>query len=337
MNQKTTQSLALDGFVALAAGLASALAFILSARGASGALTFGTFAPLPLVIGALAFSLWGAVVSSIAGAALLFVLFKPGDQLAIGFLLSVAIPGLVAAAAALLAPVTASADRAPRWTVMAIAFSVAAIVAGALLTAAHMAGGFDKAGDLLTQRFLPLVRTMTAGQALPYGVSEEQLARAFVRSLPAMMTLTAVATFSLNVYAAGRIAALSQRLPRPFPDIARDLTLPPALAALFVIAGALTLTGGLRGVLASIVTGALGMAFAMQGLAYVHFVTRGSSARFAILLAIYLAIFALQLLPLTVIALLGLADCIFLLRKRKANNSSSDTEDKGENHGSDSA
>jgi hypothetical protein len=58
------------------------------------------------------------------------------------------------------------------------------------------------------------------------------------------------------------------------------------------------------------------MAFALQGLAAIHDRTRGKSGRSFILSALYVLIFVTQGILMVALALFGIADTVFGLRRR---------------------
>ena len=90
------------------------------------------------------------------------------------------------------------------------------------------------------------------------------------------------------------------------------------MAFVFAAAVAISLFDGLIGLLGAVVAAALGMAFALQGLAVVHDLSRGSKLRLPFLSAIYASLVLLMPWPLALFALIGLAEAGFSLRDRKA-------------------
>jgi hypothetical protein len=78
--------------------------------------------------------------------------------------------------------------------------------------------------------------------------------------------------------------------------------------------------GGLPGVISGTIAAALAMAFALQGLAVIHDISRGWKYRTLLLGLIYIGL--LLLAPpwlLLAFAIIGLVESIFLLRDRKQN------------------
>ena len=87
-----------------------------------------------------------------------------------------------------------------------------------------------------------------------------------------------------------------------------------ALAAFAMASLACALPGVIR-VIASAAAVALGVAFAMQGLAALHRLTRGLAARPGLLAGLYTLIFILFPLPLIIVAGVGVADNVKPLRR----------------------
>jgi hypothetical protein len=120
----------------------------------------------------------------------------------------------------------------------------------------------------------------------------------------------------INIWLAARIVKVSGRLQRPWPDLAM-LTLPssaPALLAASVVGAFLP---DLIGIFSRLFAASLLMAFALQGFAVLHAVTRGMDSRYFLLAAAYVASFVVIYLLLAVV-LLGLAEAFFNIRARVA-------------------
>jgi hypothetical protein len=123
--------------------------------------------------------------------------------------------------------------------------------------------------------------------------------------------------FLANLWLAGRVAQTSNRLRRPWPDIAQQLALPRPLAVALAAALGLCFIKSWLGTLALIATATLVVVYALQGLAVVHYLSRGSRWRGLILSCIYAVLILFIPWPLALFALLGLADMGFSLRERK--------------------
>jgi hypothetical protein len=119
--------------------------------------------------------------------------------------------------------------------------------------------------------------------------------------------------YALNFYLAGRVAMVSGRLKRPWPDFAA-LRFPKHTPTAFAIALFVWFLPGMLGMIGGIVSGALIIAYALMGLAILHGVTRPLGDRIVILSAVYLIL--LVFWPASVLlAVFGVADSIFDFRK----------------------
>lgn len=123
-----------------------------------------------------------------------------------------------------------------------------------------------------------------------------------------MMTLT------LNLWLAGKIAATSGRLHRPWPDL-KTAELPPMTLVVLSVAMALCFVGGLAALFAQIATAALMMAYAFTGFAVLHTLTLTMKSR-AIWLSCTYAIVVVFGWPVLAMIVLGLADAVFGFRQR---------------------
>ena len=148
------------------------------------------------------------------------------------------------------------------------------------------------------------------------GMSSAELASFFLRSILPQMAAWGCLMLSINMWVAGKVAQSSQRLKRPWPDVAMELRLPQWFAAVLALAMVATLSGGLTRMIAAIIVAALGMAFALQGFAVLHAVTRGARNRTMNLTLTYVLNIVLFPIPLVITALLGVADNFLNLRGR---------------------
>jgi hypothetical protein len=131
-------------------------------------------------------------------------------------------------------------------------------------------------------------------------------------AVAASLTLVTV----LNLWLAGRIVKISQRLSRPWPRIS-DMRFPSFAPALLGAAVAGSFLPDLIGLSVSAVAASLMIAHVLLGLAFIHAVTVGLSARGFILGSVYAAIVLFSWpirWPLLVIGLLGITDALFDLR-----------------------
>lgn len=299
--------------VALGAGIASALLFVVSAKGTTAAALIAYFTALPIMIAGLGFGhvlgLTGAVLA--AGGVSLAL----GPVLGVFYALCFALPGWWLSYLALLAQPTgtpALGAAALTWypvgrlVTWAAALAIAAVLAlGAAVLVRY--GGFEPATHSLARRL---------DVAIEQTSSSPGTALFFVRILPLAMAASLFLMLSVNLWLAGRITRVSERLRRPWPEVPEGLRLPGAAAGLFIVALLPAAFGGPIGTAAGVVAAALGLAFALQGLGAAHVLTRGFRGRGSILALIYIVTLAM---PVAVVALclLGLVDCLFSLRNRR--------------------
>ncbi len=144
--------------------------------------------------------------------------------------------------------------------------------------------------------------------------STKRMIDLLVTLMPLAAAVLATVTNSMNLYLAGRVVKVSNRLRRPWPDLS-DIRFPAAAHAAFATALVVSFLPGLIGSVGGVIAAALMMAYGLLGLAVVHAITRASSGRTLILTGTYLAIFLIGW-PIIVLTLLGVADAIFDFRGR---------------------
>lgn len=308
-----------SALVAAAAGLAAALLFVLAARASLATVILGYFAPMPVMIAALGYGLTFGGAAVAVGAAFIAALFHPA--LGLLFILAIGAPAILIAAAALLAPTgdeRRGRDFAPTAAILTSALVAAISIAGGLAYFAWRLGGFDTLLATAVKEGQPLVEAMLKDSKTSGAIDVARLTRYLVMVAPVGIAASQILTMTINLYLAGRVSLISGNLPRRWPSIADDLSIPPLFGALFAAACGLTFLGGLSGVVAAIVAAVFGMAFALQGLAVAHVYTRGVGARAAMLFTLYGLIALLPPWPFLFLALVGLADAAFHLRARRS-------------------
>ncbi len=137
---------------------------------------------------------------------------------------------------------------------------------------------------------------------------------AMLRLVPAAAGMLAMLTLTLNVWLAGRIALISGRLRRPWPDL-KSAALPPLALLAFGIAIGLGFSGGLVAMLAQTAAAVLIIVYALIGFAVIHTLTSALKYR-GIWLCCSYAIMTVTVWPILAVVLLGLADSLFGLRRR---------------------
>jgi hypothetical protein len=90
---------------------------------------------------------------------------------------------------------------------------------------------------------------------------------------------------------------------------------PPATPLILVLAMGAGFLPGIGGMIGAAFAGTLFLAYVLLGLAVVHYVTRGQTWRPFALMALYGALFVANPVASLAIALLGLADSIWPIRR----------------------
>lgn len=317
------------------AGAASAILFSLIGKGTAFAISLAYLSPLPLMIAMIGFGLaagLGAGALACLGVGLVAVL-QSGDLLnagasALTFAAALAAPSLWLAFLALRdvgpgpstpssPPATASAPAFEKIMSSVVVCSAAvAVGAGAFVAARH--GGFEAALARAVAILQPTLESAVGEAQLPDGVDLGRVARAIALAAPPAIAASTLLMLLVNLWLAARVAQKSAQAPRRWPDVPSGLRLPRICAPILAGALATAFLGGPVGVIAATIAAALVMGFALQGLAAIHYLTRGHKHRPLALGLLYLALFALAppwlLIPC---AALGVADSLFGLRARK--------------------
>ena len=309
--------------VAIGAGCAAALLFVVSAQTSVLAMTLAYLAPLPIMIATLGWGLDVGAVSAGISVTALAVLAEPLS--ASMFAASVAGPAWALAAFAI-TPVAryfkARKSEAPAHasvSAVVLLASLVGIVAGAsaLTIIIVVYGGYRAAAHQVAAALAALAAD--AFESSPEGTSAREFAETAIRYGPAAIAGSTLLMLCINLYGAARAVQLSHRLSRPWPDLPNSLFLPWPVAVLFVMCVAAGY--GLpepAGQYFSIGAGGLGGALVMQGLSVAHALSRGLAMRPVMLTALYACCLLRAKYTLPVVAGLGLVDSFVRLRSRAA-------------------
>ena len=312
--------------LALGAGMASALLFVVLVQGTMLAMSLAYLAPLPLMIATL---VWGADVGLIAMTVACAIVAGGVDpSAAIEFGLTIALPSWALASIARLKDLRlrrhldpATALRADPGALVLIAAGFGALVSlGALVAMIVTFGGYGKGVAAFAEKVQPaLEEALTEASSLPDGVSLADVARMVVKYAPAAIAFSSALMYMLNLYAAARTAQVSQRLDRVWPDIPNRLHVPIAVAAPALLAAAVWfLAPEPFSPFASIFVAAFGLVYVLQGLAALHALSRKLPARPALIAALYLACLIAPRWVLPAIAAIGFIESFARLRARAA-------------------
>ncbi len=299
--------------IALGAGVTSALLFIVTSTGTSAALVLAYLAPLPLMIAGLGFTHVAGGLAALVGGGTVGIALGPVPGVI--FLVILGLPAWYLARIAMLGrPVSAGTTGgvpAIEWFPVAqLILRISALAAGPVLLACLVVvwrfGGYQPALTALSARLSALFGRDT----LPGDFRVVDL----VKIAPVAMAASSVVMLSFNLWLAGRVVRISERLSRPWPDLPDSIRMPRGAVVGFAALLGGTLLPGPFGLAAAVLAAALGMAFVFEGLAAAHVLTRGFSARRATLAAIYLTVVFLMPWPLFALVLLGCIDCLASLR-----------------------
>jgi hypothetical protein len=307
--------------VGLGAGLVSALLFAVVVTGSPLAVGLSLVAPLPVLIASLGWSHRAGLVAAAAGGVVTALAFRPAAGLA--FALGWALPAWWLAFLALLGrPRTEGGlDWYPLGPML---LWIAATAAGITVLAVMALGSGDYGAyrdgmHRTLEAFLrvePGVEGRAPLPAPPPGLSTAEIIDGFIAAFPAFLASSFALILTLNLWLAARTVAISGRLPRPWPLIPE--TAMPRAALLALGAGtAAALLPGFVGAAGLAALGALGVGFALQGLALLHDVSRGRSGRGLVLGAAYAFALFFTYVALPVLALAGIADSALSLRERR--------------------
>ena len=279
-------------------------------QGSPQAFALGLIAPLPLMISTLGYGLYVSIAAALAGAALVAWL-QP--LLSLVFLLTTATPSLVLGALA--RHRRADGSQFAPGLLLAAAVGLAILGSWTMMVMVGLSyGTLESAVTQITGGLEQVLKTVEGSDVVPEGVPVSDFVRMLVVSAPAIMSFWSVLVFAMNLWLAGRVVLISGRLERPWPDVPGALRLPPVALILFAASTLACLLPGVWRVVAATAAVAFGVAFALQGLAAIHRITRGRNSRAGLLSALYALILILFPLPLFIAVGVGIADQVRPLR-----------------------
>jgi uncharacterized membrane protein len=188
------------------------------------------------------------------------------------------------------------------------------IIAAGVISTGGDFSAFDQNARAVSEAFVNTQFTTSGPDALD-AETREELVSIFARLTPFLSAQGFATVLALYLWAAARIVQASKRLPRPWPSVP-ELVMPRSAGLILVGALVVASFDGFIGALGMALSGAFLMAFALQGLAAIHDRTRGKSGRSFILSALYVLIFITQGILMVALALFGIADTVFGLRRR---------------------
>jgi len=312
--------------IGIGAGAAAALLFASVMSGSPLSVVLFYLAPLPILIAALGWSHYAALVAAIAAAASLAAVFN--STLFIAFLIGIGLPAWWLGYLALLARPVEGAPDGMEWYPTGHLVVWAAILGAAAVSAGMLYFGTDEASFRASlrgflERMLAAAERMGADTPMPMPPQADRgrVLDVLVAILPPTAAVFTAATNMLNLWLASRITRISGRLNRP-PSALADMRFPfyaPALIGMAFIASFLP---GMLGQFGVVLTGTMLLAYGLLGLAVMHAITRGMGSRPFALGGLYAAVIVFGW-PILLLSMLGLADTAFDLRGRVAARKSS--------------
>jgi hypothetical protein len=303
--------------IGIGAGAAAALLFASVASGSPLSVLLFYLAPLPILIAAMGWSHWAALIAAVVAATSLAALF--GSFFFIAFLIGIGLPAWWLGYLALLArPASVPTADGLEWYPVGHVVFWAAIISGAIVILGILNLGTDEASfrAALHRSIERVVRIGAAAGSDSAPALSDRVLDIMVTILPVAAAVLSTLTSIINIGLAARIVKISGRLPRPWPDISamRFPSYAPMVAGVAVIG---TFVSGIMGMMSSAMMASVLMAYAVLGFAVLHAITRGSASRPFVLGGAYAAV-VMFFWPALVLSMLGLADTMFDFRSRAA-------------------
>jgi hypothetical protein len=303
--------------IGIGAGAAAALLFASVASGSPLSVLLFYLAPLPILIAAMGWSHWAALIAAVVAATSLAALF--GSFFFIAFLIGIGLPAWWLGYLALLArPASVPTADGLEWYPVGHVVFWAAIISGAIVILGMLNLGTDEASfrAALHRSIERVVRIGAAAGSDSAPALSDRVLDIMVTILPVAAAVLSTLTSIINIGLAARIVKISGRLPRPWPDISamRFPSYAPMVAGVAVIG---TFVSGIMGMMSSAMMASVLMAYAVLGFAVLHAITRGSASRPFVLGGAYAAV-VMFFWPALVLSMLGLADTMFDFRSRAA-------------------
>jgi len=305
------------GLIGLAAGAASALLFASIASGVPLSLALANLAQLPIMIAAIGWTHYAAIVAVLFASAGLALLL--GGTVGAAFLIGIGLPAWWIGYLALLARPAPGADPASiEWYPVGRIVVWTAISAAAVVLVSMLRHGFDAASIQagLRRESERLLRILAALLGLPSVKDPGRLLDVLVPIVPPIKAIGLTMTTLLNFWLAALIVRVSGRLKRPWPAIAQ-MTFPPFAPTVLAIAVGGTFLPDLIGLASGVFTASLLLAYALLGFAVMHAITIGVGGRHFMLAGLYLTV-GLFGWPIVLMALVGLIETMLALRARHA-------------------
>ncbi len=300
--------------IGIGAGAATALLFASVASGSLISVLLFYLAPLPILIAALGWSHWAALIAAVFASAGLATVF--GSFMFAAFLFGIGLPAWWLGYLTLLGrPTGQPAPNDMEWYPPGHLVVWAAILGALIVTAAliNFGSGEDGFRAALRNGLERMLKFQARKGPMP---DINRLVDFLVLALPPAAAVLTTIVNVLNLWLAGRIVAMSGRLKRPQPDLP-SMQFPSYAPLLTGAAIAASFLPGMIGTAAGVLAAAMLMAYAMLGFAVLHHITRGMNGRVFMLGGAYVSVMVLGW-PALLMMLLGLTDTALDIRGRVA-------------------
>lgn len=300
--------------IGLGAGLAAALLFAGLISGTVLAFPLFLISPLPIAIAGLSFGTWsGATAAALASALIAFAIGPFA-----GLLYFILFAGPTAWTAHLVG-LSRGGDGSPEtreWFPLdAILFRIALVSAAGVVICGFLLG-YDP--TVLVDQTVGVLESWLAqggGTDIPSRDEIEPLVRFNILLMPVTTACVSLGILILNNWLGARIARLSGQFHRPWTPL-WTISLQRLAGPVFGIAVVAAFLPGPPGQIAGVLAGAMGFAFALTGFGCLHAFLRGRPAKVVVLFVAY-AISFVFVLPVVLLAILGVADTVFQFRARR--------------------
>ena len=306
--------------VGIGAGVTSALLFATLATGQAFAIGLFYLTPLPILLAGIAWNHIAGAIAALTAAVLLGAFL--GLWFVLAFLIGIGLPAYILAYLALLArPANNGSHDTLDWYPPGRLVLAGALIAATATALTVPAFGTDAEGyrSALKEAFERVLRAQTdtaADQALTLpGVQDIPRFLDFLTIvMPPAAAVLSMITSLFNLWLAGRVARLSGRLARPWPDLG-EMRFPPTAPLLLAAAVAGTFLPGIIAIVAGFFAATLLIAYAALGFSIIHGASRAFPARVLMLSAVWFSVFLIGW-PVLLVAMIGLADSFIDFRAR---------------------
>ncbi len=321
--------------IGVGAGLVSAVLFASTMTGSVLAMALFYITALPGFLAGLGWGTQAGIIAALTGAGFTSVLLAPLAGL--GYFLTLGLPIAILCHLTLLARPAGeaasggqAAGGAMEWYPPGRIIAWTAVMAGSVAALSVPLFGMDvETYRANLQEILDKTFFSQFPEGMPQGLDKEKMApviELLIRALPAASAIVWFGVMLLNMWTAARIATVSGRFIRPWPDLT-TMNYPGSLALGFVASLLGTFTPGILGIIATGFAGAFLVAYVLLGLVVVHVMARNSAFKFIILSTLYFGIFLFGWVAL-VVAVVGIGEPVFKFRERAQGTGTSPPPDK---------